>query len=87
MSLVVDKSGNLLADPDIVCEGLPRMADSEDTFEDILYDAGVAAFESIPPKKRRDEGRIAQAVERAIRAEVRDFWGKKPLVDVFVTKV
>ncbi|MEE9376107.1 MAG: ribonuclease J, partial [Rhizobiaceae bacterium] len=87
MSLVIDKDGDLLADPDITCEGLPRMADVEDTFEDILYDAGVSAFENIPPKKRRDVNRIQQAVERAIRAETRELWGKKPLVTVFVTKV
>ena len=77
----------LLADPDIVCEGLPRMVDDQDTFEDVLYDAGVAAYENIPKKKRRDEGRIEQAVERALRAEARELWGKKPIVNVFVQKV
>ena len=87
MSLVINKQGDLLADPDIVCEGLPRMADAQDTFEDVLYDAGVAAYENIPPKKRRDDNRIEHAVERAIRAEARDIWGKKTLVDVFVTRV
>ena len=87
MSLVIDKNGDLLADPDIVCEGLPRMADEHDSFEDVLYDAGVAAFENIPKKKRRDDGRIEQAVERALRAETRELWGKKPLVNVFITRV
>ncbi|MEM8750058.1 MAG: ribonuclease J [Pseudomonadota bacterium] len=87
MSLVIDKQGNLLADPDITCEGLPRMVDDEDSFEDILYDAGVSAYESIPPKRRKDDGRIQQAVERAVRNEVREIWGKKPLVTVFVTRV
>ena len=87
MSLVINKNGDLLADPDIVCEGLPRMADAHDSFEDVLYDAGVAAFENIPPKKRKDDGRIEQAVERALRSEVREIWGKKPLVNVFITRV
>jgi ribonuclease J len=87
MSLVIDKDGDLLADPDIVCEGLPRMADEHDSFEDVLYDAGVSAFENIPPKKRRDPGRIEQAVERALRSEAREIWGKKPIINVFVQKV
>ena len=87
MSMAINKQGDLLADPEITCEGLPRMADAQDTFEDVLYDAGVSAFENIPPKKRRDIGRIEQAVEKAIRSEVRDIWGKKPIVTVFVTKV
>ena len=87
MSLVIDKDGYLLADPNIVCEGLPRMADEHDAFEDVLYDAGVSAFENIPRKKRRDLGRIEQAVERALRSEARETWGKKPIISVFVTKV
>lgn len=87
MALVVDRNGDLLADPEIVCEGLPRMADEEDSFEDVLYDAGLSAFENIPRKKRRDNARIEQAVERAVRSEVRSLWGKKPLVTVFVTRI
>ena len=47
----------------------------------------VAAFENIPPKKRKDDGRIENAVERALRSEVRELWGKKPLVNVFITRV
>ena len=87
MSLVIDKDGDLLADPDIVCEGLPRMVDEQDSFEDVLYDAGVSAFENIPRKKRKDIGRIEQAVERALRSEAREIWGKKPIINVFVQKV
>ncbi|MFD0917488.1 ribonuclease J [Pseudahrensia aquimaris] len=87
LSVVVDKRGELMADPEIVCEGLPRMADERDTFEDILYDAALGAYESIAAKHRKDTGRIEQAMEKAIRAEVRDVWGKKPLVNVIVTKV
>ncbi|MDD9909833.1 MAG: ribonuclease J [Ahrensia sp.] len=87
MALVVDRNGELVADPEITCQGLPQMADEDDSFEDILYDAGLSAFENIPRKKRRDDGRIQQAVERAIRSETRELWGKKPIVTVFVTRV
>lgn len=87
MSLVVDRSGELVADPEIACEGLPRMVDEDDSFEDVLYDAGLSAFENIPRKKRKDDERIEQAVERAIRSEARSLWGKKPIVTVFVTRV
>ncbi|MEL6968434.1 MAG: ribonuclease J [Pseudomonadota bacterium] len=87
LSLVVDKRGELLADPEIVCEGLPRMADDQDSFEDVLYDAALGAFESIPPKRRRDDGRIEQAVERALRNETREIWGKRPITTVLVTRV
>ena len=87
MMMVVDNRGELIADPEIICEGLPRMVDETDTFEDVLYDAGVSAYENIPPQKRRDVDRIQLAVKRAIRAEAREIWGKKILVSVMVTKV
>ena len=87
MSLIIDKDGDLLADPYIVCEGLPAKVDEHDTFEDVLFDAGVSAFENIPPKKRKDTGRVEQAVEKAIRAEARDIWGKKPIITVFVQRI
>jgi len=87
LSLVVDSRGELLADPEIACEGLPRKVDDQDTFEDVLYDAALGAFESIPPKRRRDDNRIEQAVERALRNEARELWGKKPLTTVFITRV
>lgn len=87
MALVVDKSGELLADPEITCEGLPDLGENEDSFEDILYDAAIGAYESISAKHRRDPERIRRAVEKGVRAEARDVWGKKPLVTVFVTRV
>ena len=86
IALVLDKRGELMADPEIVCEGLPRQIEG-DAVADILYDAAVDAFESIPLKKRRDDGRIEQAVERGVRNETRDIWGKKPMVSVLLTRV
>lgn len=87
IALVLDGQGELLADPEITCEGLPRMADTEDRFEDVLYDVALSTVESLPPKKRRDLQRVQNAVERAVRNEARDIWGKKPLITVFVTQV
>jgi len=87
LALVVDKAGNLLADPEIVCEGLPRMADGANTFADVLYDVALDTCETIPPKRRRDPSLLENAIEKAVRAEVRDIWGKKPLITVFVTQV
>jgi len=87
MSVVIDKRGDLMADPEIVCEGLPRMVDHEDSFEDVLYDAAIGAYESIGPKQRKDKKRVEQAIEKAIRAEAREIWGKKPLVSVLISQV
>ncbi len=86
MSLVIDKHGELLADPDIVCLGLPELGDDVE-MEDVLYNAALGAFESIPRKRRKDVDKIEDAVYRAVRAEARAVWGKKPLTTIFVTRV
>ena len=87
IAMVIDERGDLLADPEVVVEGLPRTIDGTDSFEDIIYDAALEAFEAMTAKQRRDENRIVQTVERAVRAEIRDFWGKKPLITALVTRV
>ncbi len=87
LSLVIDKAGELLADPEIVCEGLPRMADSENAFADVLYDVALDTYETIPPKRRKNASTLENAVEKALRAEIRDIWGKKPLISVIVVQV
>ncbi|WP_341760143.1 ribonuclease J [Candidatus Endowatersipora endosymbiont of Watersipora subatra] len=87
MSLVVNKDGYLLAEPKIVCEGLPKIVDGEDNFKDLLYDVAVSAFERIPLPKRRDHARIKQVLRKALRNEVVEVWGKKSIVTIFVTTV
>ncbi len=87
VSIVLDRKGELLADPEITCEGLPRMADGDDKFEDVLYDTALNIVEGMPPSKRRDANRVGNAVEKAVRNEARNIWGKKPIVTVFVTQV
>ena len=87
MSLVIDRHGDLIADPDIETIGLPQMADAEDTMDDCLYDAAVGALEGIPRKQRKNVGKVREAVRRAVRAEARQIWGKKPVTTIFVTRV
>jgi hypothetical protein len=41
----------------------------------------------MPPKKRKDVSVVEGAVYKSIRAVVRNNWGKKPAVTVFVAKV
>ncbi|MCB1438693.1 MAG: ribonuclease J [Nitratireductor sp.] len=86
-SVVIDRDGRLADEIDISLHGLPEITESGDPFEDVIYDAASGAAESIPPKRRKDPAVVEQAVYRAIRAVVRDEWGKKPVVTVFVAKV
>ena len=87
MSLIINKHGDLIADPDIEIIGLPEMADAEDTMEDCLYDAAVGALEGFPRGKRKNVAKVKEAVRRAVRAEARQIWGKKPVTTIFVARV
>ena len=73
-------------DPEMVVLGLPQRDEEGDEMEDILIDAAVDAFESIPPKRRGDLETVREAVRRAVRFAASDVWGKKPIVSVFVSK-
>ncbi len=87
MSLIIDNHGNLVSDPEIEIIGLPEMADEEDTMEDCLYDAAVGALEGIPRGRRKNIAKVREAIRRAVRAEARQIWGKKPVTTIFVARV
>ncbi|OXS99271.1 MBL fold metallo-hydrolase [Notoacmeibacter marinus] len=87
LNVIMDEKLNLLDDPDIEAVGLPFTDGGGEGLEDILLEAAIGAIESIPTKRRRDLDLVAEAARRAIRAEARDVWGKKPQVTVFVSQV
>ena len=87
VALVFDRHGDLVDDPDIALVGLPQMGDRGDPMEDCLFDAALGTFESIPRKRRKNVDTVREAVRRAIRAEARRIWGKKPVTNVFATRV
>jgi len=86
-SVVIDRNGRMADEVDISLHGLPELTSEGEPFEDVLFDAATGAAESIPPKRRKDPEVVEQAVYKAIRATVRNYWGKKPVVTVFVAKV
>ncbi|MCP1197926.1 ribonuclease J [Notoacmeibacter sp. MSK16QG-6] len=87
LNVILDERLKLLDDPDIEAIGLPVSDGSGEDFEEILLEAAIGAIESIPAKRRKDLDMVADAARRAIRAEARDIWGKKPQVTVFVSQV
>jgi ribonuclease J len=86
-SIVLNRHGKLADEIDIELHGLPSETMSGEAFDDILFDAASGALESIPVGRRKDEEKLAHSVEKAIRAEARRQWGKKPIVTVFVARV
>lgn len=87
LSVTIDSKYNIVGDPDLESFGLPDMYIKGEDIDDILFDAAMSAFDSIPRVKRRDLEMVREAMRRAVRSAADDFWGKKPIVTVFVTQI
>jgi ribonuclease J len=86
VNVVLDDRYELAGDPDIVAIGVAEANAKGDNLEDLMLDAAIGAFESIPRQRRKDLDLVQESVRRAVRAAANDAWGKKPLVTVFVTR-
>lgn len=86
MNVVLDERYELAGDPDIVAIGVAAANAKGDDLEDLMLDAAIGAFESIPRQRRKDLDLVQESVRRAVRAAANEAWGKKPLVTVFVTR-
>ncbi len=87
VSMVVNRAGDLMDDPQIAPMGLPDTDDDGEPMEDIVIKAVVGAVTSIPKARRKDKDLVAEAARRAARSAVVDVWGKKTLCKVLVTRV
>ncbi len=87
ISVIVNKHHELIVDPQVVCIGIPATDHRGEDIEDIVYDAVVAAIESIPRARRKDLDLIEDATRKAARAAIRKIWGKKPVTTVLVDRV
>lgn len=86
VNVVLDDRYELAGDPDLVAIGLPESDGRGEELEDVLLDAAVGAFDSIPRQRRKDLDLVSEAVRRAVRSSANEIWGKKPIVTVFVTR-
>ena len=86
LNVVLDDRYELAGDPDIVAIGVAEADAKGNNLEDVMLDAAIGAFESIPRQRRKDLDLVQESVRRAVRAAANEAWGKKPLVTVFVTR-
>jgi ribonuclease J len=84
---VIDRRGDLLADPQVSPFGLPAGDGGGRPLMETIMDAVVDAIESLPRPRRKDAEAVREAVRRAVRAAVAGVWGKKPVCTVVVTVV
>ncbi|MEM6743174.1 MAG: ribonuclease J [Pseudomonadota bacterium] len=87
VSLVVDETGDLCADPEVRIVGGPdQSADWPASLEEMIYEAVDEAVDALPRKRRDDDG-LEEAASRAVRRVASRRWGKKPTVTVLVTRL
>lgn len=84
VSVVLSSKGDLVADPQVTAIGIPGTAENGEPFSDLMIGAAFGAIEGIPRPRRKDSALVAEAVRRAVRAEVNAYWGKKPPCSVMV---
>jgi ribonuclease J len=87
VSLVISGRGELLAEPEVMLDGVP-LADAEGRpMRSIVLDAVDGAIAGIPKERRRDADLVREAVRRGVRSAVEHAWGKRPVAKVLVTRL
>lgn len=79
VTIILDNRNRPAADPVVICAGLP---------EQVVEAARQAAGDAQDRLGKRvdDEKRVAEDIRRAVRREVQDAWGKKPVVKVEIAR-
>jgi len=85
ISIVVDREGELLADPKVGLHGVVNV-EPEDVADEIS--AAIAeAFEGLRPGPQREDSNLEQTAIRTLRARLRGLTGRKPPVQVHITRL
>ena len=88
VALVVDEDGDLVADPDIRCFGAPKDGPAWTApLDEMIADAVDDAVENLPARSRRSDNGIEEAASRAARRLAGRYWGKKPVVEIMLTRL
>lgn len=83
-TVVVDGDGRLKAPPQVTVQGLAE--DSAAVAEDLRAHV-EEAVKDLPPRERRDDDALREAVRLAIRRALKAWHGKRPVTDVHVVRI
>ncbi|HET9688652.1 MAG TPA: ribonuclease J, partial [Pseudolabrys sp.] len=87
VALSITDRGDMAEGPSLDLIGIPERDREGRSMHEVVHDALVQTFESLPRGLRRDPDAIAEALRRAVRAAVAERWGKKPMCHVHVLPV
>lgn len=85
-TLVLDRKGHLVGDPQLSALGLIDPEQDPDRYDDIL-DAIVDAVEELRGRDRQNDDAVKEAVRLAVRRTLRDMLGKKPTTQVHLVRI
>jgi ribonuclease J len=85
-TVVLDKKGRLVADPQLALHGLAEEGDERE-LESAIVEAIEEALAKLSGGQRSDDGAVEEAAYRAIRRTLMDTKGKKPATAVHVVRV
>jgi ribonuclease J len=86
VTIVLDKAGKLLGDPQLTALGLLDAGHEAEEHEAVV-EAVRDAIGALPVKARRDDGIVREAARLAVRRSLKDSHGKKPITDVHLVRV
>jgi len=87
VSLCLSRKGSVMADPQVVLDGVPDETANGEEMIDVVLDAVDGTLRSIPQKNRKNPDLVGEAVRRSVRAAVNGAWGKKPICHVLVNMI
>ena len=87
VSLCLSRKGSVMADPQVVLDGVPDETANGEEMIDVVLDAVDGTLRSIPQKNRKNPDLVGEAVRRSVRAAVNGAWGKKPICHVLVNVI
>lgn len=86
VTVVIDKKGRLLADPQVSTQGLLD-EQSDETARTAAAVAAQLAVEKLSRDDREDDGQVEDAVRLAVQRSLKAARGKRPLTQVHVVRV
>ncbi|HYC18057.1 MAG TPA: ribonuclease J [Pseudolabrys sp.] len=87
VAIAITDKGEMVDDPSLDLIGIPERDRDGASMYEVVQDALIETFESLPRGRRRDPDSVAEALRRAVRAAVAERWGKKPMCHVHVLAV
>jgi ribonuclease J len=87
VALSITERGDMAEGPSLDLIGIPERDREGRSMHEVVHDALMQTFDSLPRVLRRDPDAIAEALRRAVRAAVAERWGKKPMCHVHVLPV